>query len=148
MGSERVAPLAACLCGAHDFTAFANAAARPARLDPICTLDEATPRAGGRSRQARGGGAATMARRTTCTPPASATRELTVRGDRFLYKMVRTSLALICGCGEPSTDEVRARRRGAFAARPASMPLTAPAHGLVLRSVDYAPADDPFLVVA
>lgn len=154
---ERVAALAACLRGAHDFTAFANTPRGPERrraIDPICTLDEVT--LARRRPQQAGTGWRSDGDDDGATDDAYAAGlgdawTLTVRGDRFLYKMVRNLAGALIrvGCGELSTDEVRgALEAGAFAARPASMPLTAPAHGLVLRSVDYAPADDPFLVVA
>ena len=48
------------------------------------------------------------------------------------------------GSGELSLDEVQhALRHGAFE-RSRSLPLTAPAHGLVLQRVAFAPEDDPF----
>ena len=70
---------------------------------------------------------------------------LTVRGDRFLYKMVRNLAGAIVrvGSGELSSEEVlEALERGAFT-RSASVPLTAPAHGLCLRHVAYEA--DPFV---
>ena len=67
-------------------------------------------------------------------------------GSRFLYKMARNSVGAIVrvGSGELSLDEVQhALRHGAFE-RSRSLPLTAPAHGLVLQRVAFAPEDDPF----
>ena len=66
-------------------------------------------------------------------------------GDRFLYKMVRNLVGALVkvGFGELEEDEVlEALETGEFAKRPASLPLTAPACGLVLRDVAYL--DDPF----
>ncbi|MBM3314556.1 tRNA pseudouridine(38-40) synthase TruA [candidate division WOR-3 bacterium] len=60
---------------------------------------------------------------------------VTVAGDRFLYKMVRRIVGALvaCGTGRLSSGDIRA----ALAGRPHPPFTTAPAHGLVLDSVDY-----------
>ena len=58
-----------------------------------------------------------------------------VRGDRFLYKMVRRIAGALaaCGSGRLTQKDVRA----ALAGRPHTAFQTAPAQGLVLDSVEY-----------
>ena len=69
-----------------------------------------------------------------------------LRGDRFLYKMVRNIVGALVrvGLGELGEEEVAdALARGAFE-RSMSVPLTAPAHGLVLHKVLYPKGEGPF----
>jgi tRNA pseudouridine38-40 synthase len=60
---------------------------------------------------------------------------VTVRGDRFLYKMVRRIVGALvaCGSGRLTQKDIRA----ALAGRPFLPFQTAPAHGLLLDSVEY-----------
>jgi tRNA pseudouridine38-40 synthase len=60
---------------------------------------------------------------------------VTVRGDRFLYKMVRRIVgALVAyGSGRLTQKDIRA----ALAGRPFQPFQTAPAQGLLLDSVEY-----------
>ncbi len=60
---------------------------------------------------------------------------VTVRGDRFLYKMVRRIVGALvaCGSGRLTQKGIRA----ALAGRPFPPFHTAPARGLLLDSVDY-----------
>jgi len=60
---------------------------------------------------------------------------VTVRGDRFLYKMVRRIVGALvaCGSGRITHKDIRA----ALADRPFPPFQTAPAHGLLLDSVEY-----------
>jgi len=60
---------------------------------------------------------------------------VTVRGDRFLYKMVRRIVGALvaCGSGRLTQKDIRA----ALAGRPFPPFQTAPAHGLLLDSVEY-----------
>jgi tRNA pseudouridine38-40 synthase len=115
---------AAALRGTHSFAAFGNrprGGERHALVDPVCELRELRL-------EAEPGG----------------TWRLVVRGDRFLYKMVRNLAGALVrvGHGELSCDEVvDAVETGKFH-RGSSVPLTAPAHGLVLQRVEYA--SDPF----
>ena len=105
------------------------------QIDPICTLREVTLR---------------RAEATTGTGLYCADSWVfTVRGDRFLYKMVRNVVGALVkvGTGELAAEEVlEALETGAFR-RSASVPLTAPAHGLELTRVEYANdhEHDPFL---
>ena len=114
--------------GAHSFSAFGTTPRGKERLvpvDPNCELMQLT-----------------LAPSPTGDDPDAWT--ITVRGDRFLYKMVRNLVGAIVrvGSGELSSDEVlEALASGAFA-RSASVPLTAPAHGLCLRHVAYE--ENPF----
>ena len=124
--AEAAAAAARALEGTHAFTAFANTprgSERRKEVDPVCTLSRVTLQQLGPT-------------------------QLCVRlvGSRFLYKMARNSVGAIVrvGSGELSLDEVQhALRHGAFE-RSRSLPLTAPAHGLVLQRVAFAPEDDPF----
>jgi tRNA pseudouridine38-40 synthase len=127
--SERAAYLAERLCGTHSFSAFANTPRgreRHSSIDPVCTLHELS---------------------LAPTSEVDSRWAFTVRGDRFLYKMVRNLVGALVrvGAGDSlSSDEVlEALDRGVFA-RSASMPLTAPAHGLVLEHVHYEDGDAPF----
>jgi tRNA pseudouridine38-40 synthase len=58
-----------------------------------------------------------------------------VRGDRFLYKMVRRIVGALvaCGSGRLTQQDIRA----ALAGKPFPPFQTAPAHGLLLDSVEY-----------
>jgi tRNA pseudouridine38-40 synthase len=60
---------------------------------------------------------------------------IAVRGDRFLYKMVRRIVGalLACGSGRLTQKDIRA----ALAGRQHTVFQTAPAHGLLLDSVEY-----------
>jgi tRNA pseudouridine38-40 synthase len=60
---------------------------------------------------------------------------VTVRGDRFLYKMVRRIVGalLACGSGRLTYKDIRA----ALAGKPHTVFQTAPAQGLLLDSVEY-----------
>jgi tRNA pseudouridine38-40 synthase len=60
---------------------------------------------------------------------------ITVRGDRFLYKMVRRIVGALvaCGSGRLTQKDIRAALVGKHC-RPFT---TAPAHGLLLDSVEY-----------
>ncbi len=60
---------------------------------------------------------------------------VTVRGDRFLYKMVRRIVGALvaCGSGRLTQKDIRA----ALAGRPFPPFQTAPARGLLLDSVEY-----------
>jgi len=60
---------------------------------------------------------------------------VTVEGDRFLYKMVRRIVGALvaCGSGRLTQKDIRA----ALAGIPSPPFQTAPAHGLLLDSVDY-----------
>ena len=115
---------AAQLRGRHNFAAFANrprGRERSREVNAECVLDEIT---------------------LEPQPGASATTSwrVRIRGNRFLYKMVRNLVGSIVrvGTGELSSAECKeALAQGAFA-RSASVPLTAPAHGLVLKRVEYA----------
>lgn len=143
--AARASALAERLCGAHSFGAFGNTPRgreRAVAVDPRCTLHELhlapTPMDdfGNDLHPAGRRAAAAAAERWT----------FTVRGDRFLYKMVRNLVGALVkvGHGELSSDEVlEALEAGSFA-RSASLPLTAPAQGLVLQRVNYADGDDPF----
>ena len=145
--AARVASLATRVCGTHAFTAFGNTprgAERGLDIDPICTLQEVSLRHHHDSADATlvDGGSA------LAVPAGGEDGDawtFTVRGDRFLYKMVRNLVGALVkvGFGELEEDEVlEALETGEFAKRPASLPLTAPACGLVLRDVAYL--DDPF----
>jgi len=67
--------------------------------------------------------------------PAGEEVTVTVRGDRFLYKMVRRIVGALvaCGSGRLTQKDIRA----ALAGRPFPPFQTAPAHGLLLDSVEY-----------
>jgi tRNA pseudouridine38-40 synthase len=67
--------------------------------------------------------------------PAGDEVTVTVRGDRFLYKMVRRIVGALvaCGSGRLTQRDIRA----ALAGRPFPPFQTAPAHGLLLDSVEY-----------
>jgi tRNA pseudouridine38-40 synthase len=60
---------------------------------------------------------------------------VTVDGDRFLYKMVRRIVGALvaCGSGRLTQKDIRA----ALAGKPFAPFQTAPAHGLLLDSVEY-----------
>ena len=123
---EAAAAAARVLEGTHAFTAFANkrrGSERRKEVDPVCTLSR------------------------VALQQLSPTRlQVRLVGSRFLYKMARNSVGAIVrvGSGELRLDEVRhALRHGEFE-RSRSVPLTAPAHGLVLHSVMFPPEDDPF----
>lgn len=60
---------------------------------------------------------------------------VSVRGDRFLYKMVRRIVGALaaCGSGRLTQKDIRA----ALAGKPHTPFQTAPAHGLLLDSVEY-----------
>lgn len=127
------------LRGTHSFAAYGNTPRGKERLttiDPVCSLSEIS-----------------LARVRYHHEPDdsdapsgcdSARWCVTVRGDRFLYKMVRNLVGALVrvGSGELTADEcLEALERGSFR-RSASVPLTAPAHGLTLQRVEYAL--DPF----
>ena len=124
--AEAAAAAARALEGTHSFGALANTprgSERTKVVDPVCTLSRVRLHRTGRAR-------------------------LSVRltGSRFLYKMARNSVGAIVrvGSGELSLEELQhALREGAFE-RSRSVPLTAPAHGLVLHRVDFPPEEGPF----
>lgn len=124
--AEAAAAAARTLEGTHSFGALANTprgSERKKEVDPICTLSRVRLHRTGRT-------------------------QLSVRltGSRFLYKMARNSVGAIVrvGSGELSLEELQhALRHGAFE-RSRSVPLTAPANGLVLHRVDFAPDKGPF----
>ena len=124
--AEAAAAAARALEGTHSFGALANTprgSERKKVVDPVCTLSSVRLHWTGRTR-------------------------LSVRltGSRFLYKMARNSVGAIVrvGSGELSLEELQhALREGAFE-RSRSVPLTAPAHGLVLHRVDFPPEEGPF----
>ena len=124
--AEAAAAAARALEGTHSFGALANTprgSERKKVVDPVCTLSSVRLHWTGRTR-------------------------LSVRltGSRFLYKMARNSVGAIVrvGSGELSLEELQhALRDGAFE-RSRSVPLTAPAHGLVLHRVDFPPEEGPF----
>ena len=124
--AEAAAAAARALEGTHSFGALANTprgSERKKVVDPVCTLSSVRLHRTGRTR-------------------------LSVRltGSRFLYKMARNSVGAIVrvGSGELSLEELQhALREGAFE-RSRSVPLTAPAHGLVLHRVDFPPEEGPF----
>ena len=97
------------LLGTHDFTAFAN----EEKENPICTLAE-----------------------IAFIPQEKARLQISLKGDRFLYKMVRNiaGTLLYIGCGKlppgciPSLLKSRDRKQAG---------MTAPAHGLFLHRVEY-----------
>ena len=60
---------------------------------------------------------------------------VTVRGDRFLYRMVRRIVGALVACG--SGRLIQKDIRAALAGRPFPPFQTAPAHGLLLDSVEY-----------
>ena len=125
--ADAVADVATALCGTHSFAAFANrprGGERNVAVDPVCTLAELS-----------------LAEDATTAEEWT----FTVRGDRFLYKMVRNLVGALVkvGTGELASDElVDALEHGEWRGRGASVPLTAPAHGLLLQRVEYA--SDPF----
>ncbi len=131
-----VAQAARKLCGTHDFSGFGNTprgAERAVEVDPVCSLREVSL---GRVVGADG-------------EPSASSFELRVVGDRFLYKMVRNIVGALVqvGAGELGEAElIDALRSGKLSSlkQSRSLPSTAPAHGLVLQRVMYAPADDPF----
>ena len=118
---------ASAMRGRHSFAAFGNrprGRERNLSVDPMCELHELKLAAVGE---------------------APGTWSLTVRGNRFLYKMVRNLAGTLVrvGHGELACDDVlEALACGAFQGRGTSLPLTAPAHGLVLRQVEFV--TDPF----
>ena len=124
--AEAAEAAARALEGTHSFGALANTprgSERTKVVDPVCTLSRVRLHRTGRTR-------------------------LSVRltGSRFLYKMARNSVGAIVrvGSGELSLEELQhALREGAFE-RSRSVPLTAPAHGLVLHRVDFPPEEGPF----
>lgn len=134
--AERAAAFAAQLRGRHSFAAFGNTPRgreRAVEVDPICQLEEVI----------------LVPAPSKSEGEASSSWRVVVRGDRFLYKMVRNLVGAIVrvGSGELTSDEcLEALEAGKFA-RSASVPLTAPAHGLCLRRVEYAEAQDPFAEV-
>ena len=124
--AEAAEAAARALEGTHSFGALANTprgSERTKVVDPVCTLSRVRLHRTGRTR-------------------------LSVRltGSRFLYKMARNSVGAIVrvGSGELSLEELQhALRDGAFE-RSRSVPLTAPAHGLVLHRVNFPPEKGPF----
>lgn len=127
-----VASTAAAMLGTHSFAAFGNrprGGERSVKVDPVCTLSELRLSQGGLSEASSAGRWA-----------------FTVRGDRFLYKMVRNLVGSLVkvGYGEMEGGELlEALADGRFR-RGESVPITAPPHGLVLDSVEYAAGEDPF----
>jgi tRNA pseudouridine38-40 synthase len=117
---------AALLRGTHSFEAFGNTPRGKERLVPVqaaCTLQ--------------------MLQLRQLSPTAVQFR---LRGDRFLYKMVRNVVGALVrvGHGELSEGElVEALECGRFPSSD-SLPITAPPHGLVLHSVLYPHGCDPF----
>lgn len=123
---EAVRQACSCLQGRHDFAAFRGAARGPddkrRRIDQdtVCTIHSITIEE-----------AATWQNTTTFT--------LEVKGDRFLYKMVRFLVGAVVAVGQDklSVDDVDrlletgVRRENEFEC--------APAHGLVLHDVEYDP---------
>ena len=124
--ADAAARAAALLRGSHSFAAFGNTPRGRERLleaDPSCHVRMLQLRRLGPSEY-----------------------QVRVRGDRFLYKMVRNLVGTLVRVGLGELDE--AELAGALAdgrfARSSSVAITAPAHGLLLHRVLYAPADDPF----
>ena len=132
--ATRVSELAAQLQGTHRFTAFGNrprGGERHSKVNPVCTLRELSLQ----SNEATAGMGLDAESWT-----------IIVRGDRFLYKMVRNLVGALVkvGSGDLASEEVlEALEQGAFS-RSASVPLTAPACGLALAHVEYAAHHDPF----
>ena len=124
-----VARAAALLRGTHSFEAFGNTPRGKERLADVeatCTLQ--------------------MLQLRQLSPTAVQFR---LRGDRFLYKMVRNIVGALVRVGHGELEEAElcdALVLGRFE-RSSSLPITAPPHGLVLHSVLYAPGcgplDDP-----
>lgn len=107
------------LRGTHSYAALGNTprgAERKVAIDPLCTLQMVQLRQLGPS-----------------------TFQFRLRGDRFLYKMCRNVVGALVrvGAGQLGAHELEhALAHGEFA-RSRSVPLTAPAHGLVLHRVLY-----------
>lgn len=95
------------LRGEHDFSAFANQDGEA--RDPLCRVEEITMEESGR---------------------------FLVRGNRFLYKMVRTIVGTLIDVGR---ERIAAEELPAILAsrRRERAGVTAPAHGLTLRRVYY-----------
>lgn len=108
------------LCGTNSFAAFGNTprgAERKREVDPVCTL-----------------------RMVNCRQLGPTTYQFRLRGDRFLYKMARNCVGALVrvGTGELDASELAwALEYGRFE-RSRSVPLTAPAQGLVLHNVMYS----------
>ncbi|KAL1495975.1 hypothetical protein AB1Y20_014615 [Prymnesium parvum] len=117
---------ASLMLGRHSFAAFGNTPRgkeRRAPVDASCALQ--------------------MLQLRQLTPTVVQFR---VRGDRFLYKMVRNIVGALVrvGQGELEHEELlHALESGRFE-RSDSLPITAPAHGLVLHSIMYARGNGPF----
>tara|TARA_B110001452_G_scaffold261052_1_gene259353 strand:+ start:77 stop:1021 length:945 start_codon:yes stop_codon:yes gene_type:complete len=142
--ADAAAAAARTLQGTHSFAAFANSlrgSERAKEVDPVCTLSSITlssaSRGGDDGGNGGGGGATDDGGMQYC---------VRLRGSRFLYKMARNLAGALVrvGQGELSVADLEhALAHGAFE-RKRSLPLTAPAHGLVLHRVFYAAADEPF----
>lgn len=107
------------LVGSHSFGAFGNTprgAERKLEVDARCSL---------RMLQVRQLGPTSF--------------QFRLRGDRFLYKMCRNLVGALVkvGSGELHADELAAALAAGRFERSRSVPLTAPAHGLVLHEVLY-----------
>lgn len=104
---------AGCFLGTHDFSALCNQKSQPSN-DPICQLT-----------------AIEIVKRD------EAALEMMVRGNRFLYKMVRNLVGTLAyvGCGKLSlaaAKQLLAKKDRTEAG------ITAPAHGLYLNEVIYS----------
>lgn len=124
--AQAAARTARLLLGSHSYAAFAN-----------------TPRGSERVAAAEAAAAGKPVD-TTCCLSMVQLRQLAndeymfrLRGDRFLYKMVRNIVGALVkvGHGELSHDEVAEALEQGFFSRSKSLALTAPPQGLVLRRV-------------
>ncbi len=99
--------------GTHDFSALCNQKPQPSS-DPICQLT-----------------AIEIAKQ------GAATLEIVVRGNRFLYKMVRNLVGTLAyvGCGKLSLADAKLLLSGKDRRQAG---ITAPAHGLYLNEVIYS----------
>lgn len=102
--------------GEHSFYAFENVGSEPRRKDSVCSISHCALESVAEDRL-----------------------RLVVRGDRFLYRMVRNMAGTIvrCGLGEMDPQHVAGvLRTGLWGGH--GFKLTAPAHGLVLVRVFFS----------
>ncbi len=100
------------LIGTHDFSSFCNARELWTRSS-VCKLEQ-----------------------ITLEPLANERLHIKIRGDHFLYKMVRNLVGTLAhvGCGKLQVDDIPiilSRKKRPLAG------ITAPAHGLCLKNVFY-----------